>query len=905
MWSSLSLHILEKASAFKSISSELLEVWFTTGQEKKLKRPGIDTRLTFTDHLYTALVGAGFCTFRDNEEIARGEKIELEIKKAIPESRSSVVVFSENYASSGWCLDELVMIMERRRTSNHVVIAVFYHVDPSDVRHQKGSFKKALDEHEQRFKAGKTGFKDWMEWMIGWSSEKAFGRHAERFKADKKACEEKWMERMKGWREALTQAADLGGMVLENQADGHEGKFIQKIVQVLDGKLSRTHLSIPKYLVGIDYQVKSISSWLRNGPSDVGIMSLWGIGGIGKTTIAKRAFNLNLGSFDAGSFLSDIAQTFRESHGVLRLQKQLLSEILVGKKRKIRSVDEGIWTIRKAMSSKRVLLVLDDVEEDDQVNKILGMQNWFCKGSKIIITTRNQQFIKSHGADKIHMVEVDKLLETESLKLFCWHAFGEEDTPENCMDLVNTAVAYCGRLPLALCLLGRLLFNKKVDYWKSILEQLETTPLNGIQKVLEISYNSLNDNNDKNIFLDIACFFVGKDRNLVVTILRECGFYPIHGIENLEDRGLLSVDNKKKLRMHQLLQQMGKEIIRQKAPDELGKRCRLWRAEDSLYVLKENIGTQAIKGLYLDMHMEGNLQNQHSSGNAFSNWNDVQLETSAFKGMSELRLLLINYVQLTGGYTVFPKKLRWLCWRGFPLKSIPINFPLESLVVIDMRNSKLTQFWNGTKAPPTDRVLKFLKILNLSHSPDLTETPDFSRLPNLEKLILKECYSLVEVHESIGDLETSLVSLILKGCERLRKLPRTIGRLKVLETLIISGCSSLDHWPEEISGIESLRDFLADGIDLGLLFRTSRQETSRPAPIENPQHSWLSFPRSLRELSLVGCNLSDDAFSMIGSINLPSLQGLDLSKNPISFLPDCFKDLTGLIALYLSECTEL
>ncbi|KAK2986974.1 hypothetical protein RJ640_024872 [Escallonia rubra] len=272
---------------------------------------GIDTRLTFADHLYKALKGAGFCTFRDNEEIDRGEEIELEIKKAIPQSRSSVVVFSENFASSGWCLDELVMIMERRRTSNHVVIPVFYHVDPSDVRHQKGSFKKALDRHEQRFKGGKMGCKDWMEWMIGWSFGKAFGRHAERFKADKKACEDKWMERMKGWREALTQAADLGGMVLENQADGYEAKFIQDIVQVLQGKVSRTPLNIPGYLIGIDNKVNSISSWLHNGPSDVGIMSIWGSGGVGKTTIAKRVFDLNLKSFDAGSFQSDIAKLLR------------------------------------------------------------------------------------------------------------------------------------------------------------------------------------------------------------------------------------------------------------------------------------------------------------------------------------------------------------------------------------------------------------------------------------------------------------------------------------------------------------------------------------------------------------------------------------------------------------------
>ncbi|KAK2977709.1 hypothetical protein RJ640_013727, partial [Escallonia rubra] len=797
---------------------------------------GIDTRLTFADHLYTALKGAGFCTFRDEEEIDRGEEIELEIKKAIPRSRSSVVVFSDNYASSGWCLDELVMIMERKRTSKHVVLPVFYHVNPTDVRYQKGSFGKAFARHEERFEAGKMGF------------------------------EEEWMERRKGWTKALKDAADLGGM---------------DIVQVLEGKLSRTHLSIPGYLVGIDDQVNSISSWLYNGPSDVGIMSIWGIGGIGKTTIAKRVFNLNLGSFDAGSFLSDIAKTSQKPRDVLRLQQQLVSEILVGKKRKIQSVDKGPGEIRKAMSGKRVLLVLDDVEENDQVDAILGMQNWFCPGSKIIITTRNQQFIKAHRADKIHMVKVDTLPRTPSLKLFCRHAFGEEDPPKIYTDLTSRVVARCGGLPLALRILGLSLSRRSVDVWESTLEMLKTIPDSDIQKKLEISYNSLKNDLDKNLFLDIACFFVGEDKDLVVMILNECGFYPVCGIENLKVRGLLSVDDFNKLRMHQLIQQMGREIIRQKAPNEPWKHSRLWRHEDSLNVLEGNTGTRAIQGLKLD------------------NRDEVELKTSAFRKMSELRLLFINYVKLTGGYKMFPKKLRWLCWRGFPLEFIPTDFPLESLVVIDMRNSNLTRFWNGTK------VLGFLRILNLSRCRRLTETPDFSILPNLERLILKECSNLVEVHDSIGDLETSLVSLNLEGCSRLRKLPRTIAGLKVLKTLIISGCSSLDQLPEEMRTMESLREIVADGIDFGLVCRTWKEETSRPALRENPQHTWFSFPPSLGELSLVDCNLSDDAFSKIGSINLPSLHLLKLSKNPITFLPDCFKGLLGRVWLYLNGCPKL
>ncbi|KAK9070240.1 hypothetical protein SSX86_010640 [Deinandra increscens subsp. villosa] len=95
-----------------------------------------DTRFSFTDHLFEALIGAGIRTFRaDSTEL--GEELNLEIERAITVSRASIVVVSENYANSASCLDELVLIMERRKGFYHVVIPVFYHVDPSGFRKQE------------------------------------------------------------------------------------------------------------------------------------------------------------------------------------------------------------------------------------------------------------------------------------------------------------------------------------------------------------------------------------------------------------------------------------------------------------------------------------------------------------------------------------------------------------------------------------------------------------------------------------------------------------------------------------------------------------------------------------------------------------------------------------------------
>ncbi|BBG96727.1 Disease resistance protein TIR-NBS-LRR class family [Prunus dulcis] len=97
---------------------------------------GEDTRTNFTDHLYKALCDKGIYTFIDRE-LVRGEEIPPALVKAIEESRISVIVFSENYASSRWCLDELVKILQCKQSKQQVVLPIFYKVDPSHVRNQK------------------------------------------------------------------------------------------------------------------------------------------------------------------------------------------------------------------------------------------------------------------------------------------------------------------------------------------------------------------------------------------------------------------------------------------------------------------------------------------------------------------------------------------------------------------------------------------------------------------------------------------------------------------------------------------------------------------------------------------------------------------------------------------------
>ncbi|XP_038709854.1 disease resistance protein RPV1-like [Tripterygium wilfordii] len=878
---------------------------------------GEETRKNFTDHLYTALVQRGIHVFRDDDEIDRGENIQSALYEAIQGSKAAIIVFSKDYASSRWCLDELVMIMERRRTVGLIVLPVFYHVNPSHVRKQTGSFRKAFVGHEKRFKDQR--------------------------------------ERVEHWRAALREAADLGGMVLENQ---HESQFIEQIVKEVERKVNRTVLNVRSHLVGMDARVKYINSWLQDGSDEVGVATIFGIGGIGKTTIAKTVFNQNLERFNGGSFLSDVKGTLKESKGLVRLQRQLLKDMIKGKEKRIHSGDEGIYEIKKVISYKKVLIVLDDVDDLDEVHALIGEWEELSPGSKIILTTRFESLIPPHKV--FRKFEVHKMNYSESLQLFSWHAFGKDHPIEGYLTNSKSVVDQCGGLPLALQVLGSSLSGKSIEVWESKLQKLKALPDGKIQPILRVSYESLEDDHDRNLFLDIACFFVGKDKDYVVKILDGCDFYSAWGIQSLIDRCLLTVDKRNKLMMHQLIQDMGRGITREESPMDPGKRSRVWHYKDALNILRENTGTETVRGFALSLPsvMENehgkkippfsgfkrnrdddyvdkcNLSHQEncskrrrlgfltftlgstSRAYSFPCSDEVNLKTVAIARMQRLKLLQLNHVKLDGGYEDFPKSLVWLCWRGFPFESMPKNFNLERLVVLDMRNSCLKQVWKGIKP------LVGLKILNLSHSHGLIRTPNFTGLPSLERLLLKFCVNLIKVDESIRDL-TRLFLLNLKGCRNMKRLPRNITMLKSLEELVLSGCSSLEQLPEDLQKMKSLRVFLANGTCMNGLRSTLRDGKRLNLLSTSSWHSifwsWVSprqgsqlpsfslalLPPCLVSLSLADCNISDNHIPNDLNTGLPFLQNLNLSGNPLLSLPESIKSLTMLKSLQLNQCNML
>ena len=128
---------------------------------------GEDTRNTLVDFLYYALQRRGIDTFKDDEKLEGGKTIKPELLKAIEESRFAVVILSENYASSTWCLEELVKIIDCEKEKRMTVLPIFYHVDPSDLRKLKGAFGKAFDEHEKQFKEKVGRWRDALNHVAG------------------------------------------------------------------------------------------------------------------------------------------------------------------------------------------------------------------------------------------------------------------------------------------------------------------------------------------------------------------------------------------------------------------------------------------------------------------------------------------------------------------------------------------------------------------------------------------------------------------------------------------------------------------------------------------------------------------------------------------------------------------
>ncbi|KAJ9675849.1 hypothetical protein PVL29_024683 [Vitis rotundifolia] len=544
---------------------------------------------------------------------------------------------------------------------------------------------------------------------------------------------------MQIWRAALKEIGGISGYHIDKEL---EADVVQNITRDMICEIIGKGC-VEDGLVNKESRLKDLKKFISES-KDVLMVGIYGLSGTGKTTIAQALYNEISCQFEGASFFANIGEKSKKD-GLYCLQERLFCDILLEESRKIMFLRRNNL-IKDKFRTKRVLIVLDDVNDEKQLKLLAGKHDCFGEGSRIIITSRDKHLLFRHNVDSLY--EPEKLDYFEALALFSHHAFTEEQSPHSFFHFLNEVMIYCDHHPLPLIVMGSFLRGKGYSQWKVQLRNLATK-----SNVFRVSYKELSDK-EKDIFLDVACFFQGDNRCLLTI-----------------SEGKLWMDNS--------IQKMAWKIFHQQAR-KTGKPCRLWDHNQILHLLETNKGIHAIEGISLDLSESNYIKFSVFLGSGCVNENET------YKVPFSIDFRFPSY------------KLRYLHGHGYLFDPFASNFEAKELLELNMLYSSLKQIKGDEIHFPN------LISLDLSHSQQLETISNFSRMPNLERLVLEGCRSLVKVDPSIGKLN-KLSLMNLKGCKRLKSLPKRICEFKFLETLILTGYSRLEKllgdWEERKNSI--------------------------------------------------------------------------------------------------------
>ncbi|CAI0394256.1 unnamed protein product [Linum tenue] len=822
---------------------------------------GPDVRTTFADFLYEYLDHSKIRTFIDEEELRKGEDIAPSLVHAIEESKIYIPILSKDYAASKWCLKELALMVRCfKQGKGHVILPIFYMVEPRDVRRQVGAY------------------------------EEAFRGHAEEY--DAAMVEE--------WKEAL---AEVGKMKGWHVTEIHkQGAIIDDVFSKVWSQLTRNYTLVTDELVGIDSHVRKVTELLELNHGGPKIVGIHGMGGIGKTAIAKAIYNKVCAQFDRHCFLKDVRETLSDKKGgVLALQNAVISSILRSNDHQVADDDEGIHVIRNRVCKHKVLIVIDDVDDRFRFEKIFGRLENFSSGSRFIVTTRDKRAMEFF--QEYELYEPKGMSEEHSFQLFARHAFGVDCPPDDYVDLSNEFVRVVEGLPLALKVIGSLLFRKDKSFWKAKLRQLEDVPPSELQEVLKIGYSELTLE-EKQVFLDIACFFIGEEKERPFYMWSDCGFHPEITINTLILRSLIKVNNSGEggeFWMHDHVRDLGRAIVRDEDTRRPWKRSRIWNTEDALNILTHEKGTDRLEAMRINMEDE----------------NAEELTSRHFAKLFGLRYLEVVGGGLVGNFRGILPNIRW--FQLHDCTSIPDDLDMKKLVVFDITNCPVTDDWRAWK--------RFNKVNN--HSKMLVILLICSVLSSLERLDLGlEMREESKLKKVVPRLPTSLKQLSLsssrvpnllelwnleelcfKHCDDL-EIPGDIWRLSKLKSLELSFCSCESLLLEDGSEMASLPSSLTH-LDISTcsplerlpslanLVHLKEMQLCAVGVFEIPG---LGELKMLETLEIYGArNLTHlDGFQRLASLKTLSLQGCPVLEK----LPS-LSNLTKLHSLTISFCKLL
>ncbi|KAL3746672.1 hypothetical protein ACJRO7_015601, partial [Eucalyptus globulus] len=792
---------------------------------------GPDIPDAFIDFLMVQLTRSGISVFGDGKKVPEGE----DLVEVIRRSNVWIPIISKGYASSESCLVELGLMLECRRTNGQTIIPIFYDVDPSDVRLVRDSFEISLKEHEMKGMDGRT---------------------------------------IDAWGRALRELGDWDRFYSADNNSWSNYKLLKQLL--LDVLQLFSKWDVKENLVGIQDRVQEVLTKLgvcyKEGQAvglhggDVRVVGIYGTGGVGKTTIAKVVYKAITSLFDGCSYLEDIRERFTQSEG---LNCPMFT------------CEEGAHIIRHRFHSIRVLIILDDVSHYHQLEPFIGKLSWFGPRSRIIVTTSDYGLIDiPEVAEKY---EVEPLKPDQALFLFRRHASHVLQFPDRYDSLFDEIISVTGQIPLAIEVLAPLLCRVPSTLWQHTLKIMRKHG-DPVERMLMASFEFLNYET-KEILLDIACFFVGKDIANPFSMWCACGYDPLSGIKVLLDMSLVQIGENNKLWMHDQLRNLCQQIVKNEDPERPERRSRLWDHADAISMLKERKGTKRVQAL--------DLKYDNICHDCFT--------CEEFELLPGLRYLNMGKARIIGDSKNSLSNLRWLDWQVCPETFGACDLHLKELVILDLSWSKVAHNWKGW----SQIKMPQMRILNLTGCTDLLITPDFSGFEKLEILILEHCSRLVKIDASIAHLKF-LVTLNLKFCSELSMLPKELNDIKEMKELLIDG-TSIKEIPSILANMKKLKILSASNCfslsglpqSLGQLEALSVLLLDSAKIVELPDS--IGELVQLKQISLRNCRRLGELPDSIGNLGR-SLIELDLSGTGICDLPGSIMNLRGLKVLKMDSC---